>query len=83
MTQNLDEQWKALSTLMGIKERKDKEAKTTSDDYDKLVNSLRFETKTSVKVKHFLFFIKEKRSLIFRVYQSNRWKKDKKKKKND
>lgn len=48
MTQNLDEQWKALSALMGIKEKKHKETKDTNDDYDKLVNSLRFEAKTTV-----------------------------------
>lgn len=48
LTENLDEQWKALSALMGIKERKVKETKETSDDYDKLVNSLRFEAKTTV-----------------------------------
>jgi nucleolar protein 14 len=48
MTETLDEQWKALSTLMGIKEKKPKENKDISDDYDKLVNSLRFEAKTTV-----------------------------------
>ena len=48
MTQTLDEQWKALSALMGIKEKKVKETKETHDDYDKLVNSLRFEAKTTV-----------------------------------
>ena len=48
LTQNLDEQWKALSALMGIKEKKNKETKDTNDDYDKLVNSLRFEAKTTV-----------------------------------
>ncbi|CAF0792801.1 unnamed protein product [Rotaria sp. Silwood1] len=47
MTQTLDEQWKALSTLMGIKEKKSKDIKEKSDDYDKLVNSLRFEAKTT------------------------------------
>jgi nucleolar protein 14 len=48
MTETLDEQWKALSTLMGIKDKKPKENKETADDYDKLVNSLRFEAKTTV-----------------------------------
>jgi nucleolar protein 14 len=48
MTETLDEQWKALSTLIGIKEKKPKENKETADDYDKLVNSLRFEAKTTV-----------------------------------
>ncbi len=48
LTQTLDEQWKALSTIMGIKEKKSKDIKETSDDYDKLVNSLRFEAKTTV-----------------------------------
>ena len=49
MTQTLDEQWKALSALMGIKEKKKtKEVKETPDDYDKLVNSLKFEAKTTV-----------------------------------
>ncbi|CAF0961575.1 unnamed protein product, partial [Rotaria sordida] len=47
MTQTLDEQWKALSTLMGIKEKKPKDINEKSDDYDKLVNSLRFEAKTT------------------------------------
>jgi hypothetical protein len=49
MTETLDEQWKALSTLMGIKEKKpiDKKPETV-DDYDKLVNSLKFEAKTTV-----------------------------------
>jgi hypothetical protein len=49
MTQTLDEQWKALSTLMGIKEKRPKDVKETADDYDKLVNSLRFESKTTVR----------------------------------
>ena len=48
MTETLDEQWKALSVLMGIKDKKPKEIKETSDDYDKLVSSLRFEAKTTV-----------------------------------
>lgn len=48
LTENLDEQWKALSTLMGIKDKKPTETKESSDDYDKLVNALRFEAKTSV-----------------------------------
>lgn len=48
MTQTLDEQWKALSVLMGVKDKKPKEQKETTDDYDKLVNSLRFEAKTTV-----------------------------------
>lgn len=48
MTQTLDEQWKALSALMGIKEKKMKESKEAPDDYDKLVNSLKFEAKTTV-----------------------------------
>jgi nucleolar protein 14 len=48
MTETLDEQWKALSVLMGIKEKKPKETKETADDYDKLVNSLKFEAKTTV-----------------------------------
>ncbi|CAF2371238.1 unnamed protein product [Rotaria sp. Silwood2] len=47
MTQTLDEQWKALSTLMGIKEKKSKDIKEKSDDYDKLVNSLKYEAKTT------------------------------------
>ncbi|CAF3409900.1 unnamed protein product [Rotaria socialis] len=47
MTQTLDEQWKALSTIMGIKDKKPKETRETSDDYDKLVASLRFEAKTT------------------------------------
>jgi nucleolar protein 14 len=48
MTETLDEQWKALSVLMGIKEKRPKEIKNTYDDYDKLVNSLKFEAKTTV-----------------------------------
>ena len=48
MTATLDEQWKALSLLMGIKDRKPKETKEGTDDYDKLVNSLKFEAKTTV-----------------------------------
>ena len=47
MTETLDEQWKALSTLIGVKEKKNKETKETHDDYDKLVASLRFEAKTT------------------------------------
>jgi hypothetical protein len=34
---------------MGIKEKKPKENKATPDDYDKLVNSLKFEAKTTVR----------------------------------
>jgi nucleolar protein 14 len=49
MTETLDEQWKALSKLIGVKERQSKDIKETSDDYDKLVNSLRFEAKTTVR----------------------------------
>lgn len=48
MTETLDEQWKALSKLIGVKEKQQKNIKDTSDDYDKLVNSLRFEAKTTV-----------------------------------
>lgn len=48
MTETLDEQWKALSLLMGIKDKKPKETKEVADDYDKLVSSLRFEAKTTV-----------------------------------
>ncbi|UJR15870.1 hypothetical protein I4U23_002796 [Adineta vaga] len=47
MTTTLDEQWKALSKLIGVKEKAVKDQKETSDDYDKLVNSLRFEAKTT------------------------------------
>ncbi len=49
MTETLDEQWKALSKLIGVKERQSKDIKETADDYDKLVNSLRFEAKTTVR----------------------------------
>lgn len=49
MTETLDEQWKALSLLMGVKEKKLKETKDNHDDYDKLVASLRFEAKTTVR----------------------------------
>ena len=48
LTQTLDEQWKALSTIMGIKEKRSNDIKETADDYDKLVNSLKFEAKTTV-----------------------------------
>jgi hypothetical protein len=54
MTSTLDEQWKALSLLMGIKEKRPKETKETHDDYDKLVNSLRFEAKTTVGCSHLI-----------------------------
>ncbi|CAF4062315.1 unnamed protein product [Adineta steineri] len=47
LTSNLDEQWKALSKLINVKERQSKDVKETSDDYDKLVNSLKFEAKTT------------------------------------
>ncbi|CAF1132365.1 unnamed protein product [Adineta ricciae] len=47
MTTTLDEQWKALSKLVGVREKPTKDNKETSDDYDKLVNSLRFEAKTT------------------------------------
>jgi len=64
MTETLDEQWKALSTLIGIKEKKPKENKETADDYDKLVNSLRFEAKTTVCKSIIYYKIK---ILVFRV----------------
>lgn len=49
LTETLDEQWKALSALMGIKDKRFRETKETPDDYDKLVSSLRFEAKTTVR----------------------------------
>lgn len=74
MTENLDEQWKALSLLMGIKDRKAKSEKETPDDFDKLVHSLRFEATTPVEFSSFLFlsFSRIRRKIVsFRVC---RWK---------
>ena len=55
MTETLDEQWKALSALMGIKDKKTREIRETADDYDKLVSSLKFDPKTTVRDSWILF----------------------------
>ena len=83
MTETLDEQWKALSILMGIKERKSKDTKDTSDDYDKLVNALRFETKTIVGYSIIYFRNKSFFLSYFRVHQLKLLTKERKKKLND
>lgn len=81
MTETLDEQWKALSLLMGIKDKKPKETKEVSDDYDKLVSSLRFEAKTTVCF--LMIYSKIKRFFLFRVYRLKLLKNVKKKQQND
>ncbi|CAF0985988.1 unnamed protein product, partial [Didymodactylos carnosus] len=49
LTETLDEQWKALSAIMGIKDKTNRpiETKEPQDDYDRLVNTLKYEAKTT------------------------------------
>jgi hypothetical protein len=50
LTTSLDEQWKVLSLLLNLKDRKGKDVPSNTDDYDALVNTLKFEARTPVSV---------------------------------